>query len=154
MRNFKVEYTDTLGGDANYSWCERETVSLSDCATDRQIVLACKNAVGLSGVKCDRQEWGEGIMLHPRGECTVVFIYPQYWITFTNIIFRIIMTHKQALIQALQLAITAPTDELAQECAAIADSIASRLTTEEIEACKLIAAESTLWETKCHHHLR
>ena len=87
MRNFKVEYTDTLGGDANYSWCERETVTLSDCATDRQIVLACKNAVGLSGVKCDRQEWGEGIMLHPRGECTVVFIYPQYWITFANIIF-------------------------------------------------------------------
>ena len=91
MRNFKVEYTDTFGGEANYSWCERETVTLSDCATDRQIVLACKNAVGLSGVKCDRQEWGEGIMLHPRGECTVVFIYPQYWITFTNIIFIFII---------------------------------------------------------------
>ena len=54
------------------------------------------------------------------------------------------MTQQQALIQALQLAITAPTDELAQECAAIADSIASSLTPEEIEACKLIAAESTL----------
>lgn len=78
MQNFLVEYTDTFGGDANYSWCERETVSLSDCATDRQIVLACKEAVGLSGVKCDRQEWGEGIMLRPRGSCTVVFIYPQY----------------------------------------------------------------------------
>lgn len=55
------------------------------------------------------------------------------------------MTQQQALIQALQLAITAPTDQLSKECVAIADSIASRLTTEEIEACKLIA-ESTLKE--------
>ena len=78
MRNFRVEYTDTVSGDANYSWCERETVSLSDCATDRQIVLACKNAVGLSGIKCDREQWGEMIVLRPRGSYTVVFINPQY----------------------------------------------------------------------------
>ena len=78
MQNFLVEYTDTFGGDANYSWVNRETVTLSDCATDRQIVLACKEAVGLSGVKCDREELGEMIVLRPRGEYTVVFINPQY----------------------------------------------------------------------------
>lgn len=78
MQNFKVEYTDTFGGQANYSWCDRETVSLSDCATDRQIVLACKEAVGLSGVKCDREECGETIILRPRGLCTVMHIDPQY----------------------------------------------------------------------------
>ena len=78
MQNFLVEYTDTFGGDANYSWVERETVSLSDCATDRQIVLACKEAVGLSGVKCDREEDGETTILRPRGSCTVMFINPQY----------------------------------------------------------------------------
>lgn len=53
------------------------------------------------------------------------------------------MTQQQALIQALQLAVNAPTDELAQECVVIAESIASSLTTEEIEACKILA-ESTL----------
>ena len=53
------------------------------------------------------------------------------------------LTQKQAFIQALQLAISAPTDELSQECVAIADSIASSLTTEEIESCKLIASSST-----------
>ena len=55
------------------------------------------------------------------------------------------MTQQQALIQALQLAITAPTDKLSMECVSIADSIASRLTKEEVETCKLIA-ESTLKE--------
>ena len=78
MRNFKVEYTDTFGGQANYSWCDRETVSLSDCATDRQIVLACKEAMGLSGVKCDREDRGETTILRPRGLCTVMHINPQY----------------------------------------------------------------------------
>ena len=78
MQNFLVEYTDTFCGQANYSWCERETVTLSDCATDRQKVLACKEAVGLSGVKCDREECGETIILRPRGSCTVMFIDPQY----------------------------------------------------------------------------
>ena len=53
------------------------------------------------------------------------------------------MNHKQALIQALQLAVNAPTDELAQECVAMAESFASSLTTEEIEECKILA-ESTL----------
>ena len=78
MQNFLVEYTDTFGGEANYSWCDRETISLSDCATDRQIVLASKEAVGLSGVKCDREELGEMIVIRSRGSCTVVFINPQY----------------------------------------------------------------------------
>ena len=78
MRNFLVEYTDTISGDANYSWCDRETVTLPDYATDRQVVLASKEAVGLSGVKCDREQWGEMIVLRPRGSCTVMFINPQY----------------------------------------------------------------------------
>ena len=78
MQNFRVEYTDTISGEANYDWCKRATVTLSDCATDRQIVLACKEAIGLSGVKCDREHWSEMIVLRPRGSCTVMFITPQY----------------------------------------------------------------------------
>ena len=54
------------------------------------------------------------------------------------------MTQKQAFIQALQLAITAPTDELSKECVIMAESIGSGLTDNEIETCKLIAS-STLY---------
>ena len=79
MRNFSVQYTDTIGGQPNYGDpTKRETVSLADDSTDRQIVLACKEAVGLSGVKCDREDLGETIILRPRGSCTVMFIDPQY----------------------------------------------------------------------------
>ena len=52
------------------------------------------------------------------------------------------MTQKQAFIQALQLAITAPTDQLSQECVDMAESISIGLTDEEIEACKLIASSA------------
>ena len=52
------------------------------------------------------------------------------------------MTQKQALIQALQLAITAPTDELSQECVSMAESISVGLTDDEIQTCKLIASSS------------
>jgi hypothetical protein len=52
------------------------------------------------------------------------------------------MTQKQAFIQALQLAITAPTDQLSQECVDMAESISVGLTDEEIETCKLIASSA------------
>lgn len=48
-------------------------------------------------------------------------------------------TDKEALVLALLLSLTAPTDELAQEAAATADNIASRMSTDEVEACKAIA---------------
>ena len=79
MRNFSVQYTDTIGGQPNYGDpTKRETVSLADDSTDRQIVLACKNAMGLSGVKCDREEDGETTILRPRGLSKIMFIDPQY----------------------------------------------------------------------------
>lgn len=42
----------------------------------------------------------------------------------------------QALVQALALAITAPTDELADECATMAEGFAAGMTEEEIETAK------------------
>jgi len=48
-------------------------------------------------------------------------------------------TDKEALVMGLLLALVAPTDELAQKASAMADNIASRLSTDEVEACKAIA---------------
>ena len=45
----------------------------------------------------------------------------------------------EALILALELAITADTEAKAQECLAMAEAIASTLSTQEVEACKAIA---------------
>ena len=69
-----IEMTDTFGGGANYSWVKRETIELNDKVTDRQIVIACKKALGITGVKCDKEDFGDMIKLKIRKACVVVFI--------------------------------------------------------------------------------
>ena len=51
-------------------------------------------------------------------------------------------TDYEALVLALTLAITAPTEEKAQECARMGEDIAQRLTPEEVEAAKVEAQQS------------
>lgn len=70
----QFEHTDTFGGEANYSWCNRGTIEVSDNASDLSIVRAVKRELGFTGVKCDREEYGETIVLRPRGICHVIFI--------------------------------------------------------------------------------
>ena len=52
--------------------------------------------------------------------------------------------HKDALIQGLVLAITAPTNEDAANAVVLVDQIASHLTSEEVEECKKAALELSL----------
>ena len=68
------EMTDTFGGEANYSWARRGEVFLLSSASDLARVRAVKKALGLEGVPCKREEYGEQIVLYPVGGCTVVFI--------------------------------------------------------------------------------
>ena len=68
------EYTDTFGGEANYSWAKRGEVFLLPSASDLARVRAVKKALGLEGVPCKRESYGEQIVLRPVGSCTVVFI--------------------------------------------------------------------------------
>ena len=75
MANFTAEYTDTFGGEANYSWVKRVQFSIPDNATERSIVMKTKKELGLTGVVCDKEDLGSIIKLRPRGSCTVVFIY-------------------------------------------------------------------------------
>ena len=48
-------------------------------------------------------------------------------------------TTAEALTLALTLAITAPTDQQATDCVAMADSLAAQLSDSEVEACKAAA---------------
>lgn len=90
MNTFRYEYTDTFAGDANYSWVKRGTVTVGDIteygydgyhgyekANKRmmvQVVRKVKAALDLSGVRCDREMWGETIVLRPCGSATIIFI--------------------------------------------------------------------------------
>lgn len=75
---FVAEYTDTFGGEANYSWVKRAEFVMNADSTRRQIVAAGKSAIGLTGARCKTLELGEMYELRPIGFCTVLFIYPRY----------------------------------------------------------------------------
>ena len=82
---YVVEYTDTFGGEANYSWLKRAWVDGSndamawvDGSNDRRIKRAAKAAMGLTGVRGTWDTIGETLMFHPRGSCTIVFVRPDY----------------------------------------------------------------------------
>jgi hypothetical protein len=77
---FKVnfEVTDTFGGEANYAWVNRGSVEFKKQPTQRQTILALKKFAGLTGVRCDKIDYGDMIELHPVGQCVVAFATMEY----------------------------------------------------------------------------
>lgn len=71
---FDCELTDTFAGEANYSWVKRATLIYSTEPTDRALILAAKRALGLTGIKCTREDYQDTIQLDPRGYCQRAFI--------------------------------------------------------------------------------
>jgi hypothetical protein len=74
IKTIPFEMTDTFGGEANYSWCKRGQVSLPEGASDLALVRRVKKALGLKGVRCKREDYGDQIVLRPVGACVIVFI--------------------------------------------------------------------------------
>jgi hypothetical protein len=69
-----VEYTDTFGGVANYSWVRRAAIRPPANASRRAILRMAREAVGLApGVKGDVvADYGDELHWKPRGCCTVL----------------------------------------------------------------------------------
>ncbi len=92
MHKFKYEYTDTFGGDANYSWVKRGTVyspelthyrytgstdgsySKAYKAQTREIMRRVKAEIGLTGVRGVRETWGDVEVFKPYGMTTILFV--------------------------------------------------------------------------------
>ena len=92
MQKFKYEYTDTFGGEANYSWVKRGTVYAPELthygytgstdgsfwkankAQTREIIRQVKAELGLTGVRGARETWGDVEVFRPYGMATVLFI--------------------------------------------------------------------------------
>lgn len=66
--------TDTFGGEANYAWARRGEIDLPEGASDLALVRRVKKALGMEGVRCRKEEWGDTLVLRPIGRCLVVFI--------------------------------------------------------------------------------
>lgn len=69
-----VEYTDTFGGEANYSWVRRAEIEMSDSAKDAEIKQTAKREMGLSGVRGTWASFGDMLEFRPRGWNTVLFV--------------------------------------------------------------------------------
>ena len=71
MMKFEATFTDTFGGEANFSWCRRATFEAPDNATDALLIRRAKRALGVEG----RHKWtfpGERADLI--GTCTCILI--------------------------------------------------------------------------------
>ena len=89
---YDVEYTDTFGGEANYCWVKRVTVTMPElthygydggtnyCKANkiyqRELMKKAKAALGLTGLRGKVESYGDTIDFRPYGYNTVMFITP------------------------------------------------------------------------------
>jgi len=73
-----VEYTDTFGGEANYCWVNRESLTLPIGISDRALVRRAKAAMGLTGVRGTMHNHGDMWEFRPYRSCTVMFANVRY----------------------------------------------------------------------------
>lgn len=87
---YNIEYTDTFGGEANYSWVKRATVTMPELTHygydggtnyaranliyNRELMKRAKAEMGLTGVRGVTYHHGDMIEFRPYGMCTVLFI--------------------------------------------------------------------------------
>lgn len=87
---YDVEFTDTFGGEANYSWVRREVVTMPETthygydgatnyakankAFERELMRRAKAAVGLTGVRGKVERSGGMIEFRPYRSATVLFV--------------------------------------------------------------------------------
>ena len=76
---YAVEYTDTFGGEANYSWVRRAVVAapsphFTSLGHKRAVMRRAKAAVGLTGVRGVTHDMDDGYEFRPFGMCTVMFV--------------------------------------------------------------------------------
>lgn len=72
---WKWEYTDTFGGEANYSWVRRGEVSTPEGASDTATLRAVKRDAGLAGMRGRAKQYGgdTGGAFYPYRCTTVLF---------------------------------------------------------------------------------
>lgn len=76
--NYRVDYTDTFGGEANYSWLRVAHFVAPEDASNSTLVRRAKRALNMSGWPTRTERGGEVLALRPRdGANVVMFIYAE-----------------------------------------------------------------------------
>ena len=90
MIRFEYEHTDLFCDSANYSWVKRGAVYVPElthygydglygyskvsASQWREVAKLVKRELGLTGVRCARNEQGDTLELYPQGGDSVIFI--------------------------------------------------------------------------------
>lgn len=90
MDKYSIELTDTFGGEANYSWVKRDTVTMPelthygyDGSTNyakanrtyrRELMKRAKATMGLTGLKGRTYWYGDESKFRPYGLLQVMFV--------------------------------------------------------------------------------
>ena len=90
MHKYQLEITDTFGGEANYCWVKRYSLTMPelthygyDGATNyykankvykRELVRKAKALAGWTGHRCEVTDFGDTLEIRPRGACMVAFV--------------------------------------------------------------------------------
>lgn len=79
MTVWNVEYTDTFGGEANYSWVRRASFTMPEGASLLAVMRRAKLEMGLSGARGMRDYYnGDTLEFRPYRSCTVMFCTAEY----------------------------------------------------------------------------
>jgi hypothetical protein len=76
MSTIKFEVTDTFGGEANYSWVNRESHKAEKYPSRLALVRALKKFAGLTHQRCSVSDFGDMVEVRPVGRsapCIVAF---------------------------------------------------------------------------------
>lgn len=71
---FRIELTDTFGGNANYSWVRHANFDAPSDASNKLLVRRAKKALDISDLKHKTSQLGETIELRFPGVCIIGFI--------------------------------------------------------------------------------
>jgi len=89
MHKYLAEYTDTFGGEANYSWVKRATISVPEWpafkdwdgngrrepkAYQRTVMRRAKAALGLSGLRGRTLSIGDSYEFRPYNMACVLYV--------------------------------------------------------------------------------
>lgn len=69
-----VTHTDTFCGEANYAWANTHEFEEWSGAARRTLVMRAKQECGLTGVRCDVDDYGDQLTIRPRGLCQIIFV--------------------------------------------------------------------------------
>jgi hypothetical protein len=76
---FRCEWTDTYGGEANYSWVRRGEFTAPANATRRMLLSRARRELGLDGLRLRvTGDYGDMIEARPSRMACVLFVTPVY----------------------------------------------------------------------------